>query len=236
METKMDKKINTIAKVGRILATIAAVFMILGAVAAATGIGVVSSMPKDALAVEVTGTADVTAKGEILESITEAIIDSAKGGEGKIMLGDSNLAIGDVEDSIPEDVTAVKTDKGFTLSVAGKRLDISTQAIKVTLVLSFLNTVCLIVVLFMIRALMKAIEKCETPFCDDVIKKMKNFGYSLIPLAVLSGTSENAWNFLDVGVHAGIDIKVVFVILVVFMLTMIFSYGASLQKESDETL
>ncbi len=236
METRMDKKINTVAKVGRILATIAAVFMILGCIASAVGIGVTASLPKDAILVDVTGTADVTAKGEMLESITDAIIDSAKGGEGKVMLGDSNVAIGDVEDSIPEGVTAQKTDKGFTLSVANKRLDISTQAITTALILSLLNAVCLTVVLFMIRALMKSIEKCETPFCDEVIRKMKNFGYSLIPLAVLSGTSENAWNLLDVGVHGGIDLKVVFVILVVFMLVMIFSYGAALQKESDETL
>ncbi|MBQ7740757.1 MAG: DUF2975 domain-containing protein [Eubacterium sp.] len=236
METKMNKKINTFAKIGRILATIAAVFMILGAVAASVGISVVASLPKDALAVEVTGTADITAKGKILESVTNAVIDSSKGGEGKIMLGDSNVAIGDVEDSIPDGVTAQKTEKGFALSVADKRLDISTQAITVSLVLSLLNTICLAVVLFMIRALMKSIEKCETPFCNDVIKKMKNFGYSLIPLAVLSGTSENAWNVLDVGIHPGIDIKVVFIILVVFMLAMIFSYGAELQKQSDETL
>ena len=236
METKMDKKINTIAKVGRILATIAAVFMILGCIASAVGIGVTASMPKDSLMVDVTGIADVTAKGEVLESITDAIIDSAKGGKGKVMLGDSNVAIGDVEDSIPEGVTAQKTDKGFTLSVENKRLNISTQAITTVLIFSFLNTVCLTVVLFMIRALMKSIEKCETPFCNDVIRKMKNFGYSLIPLAVLSGTSENTWNILDVGVHAGIDLKVVFVILVVFMLVMVFSYGAELQKQSDETL
>ena len=236
MENGMNKKINTIAKVGRILATIAAVFMILGSVASAAGIGVVSSMPKDAISVEITGTADVTAKGNMLESITNAVIDSANGGKGKVMLGDSNVAIGDVEDSIPEGVTAQKTDKGIALSVENKRLDVSTQAITVSLVLTFLNTICLVVVLFMIRALMKSIEKCETPFCNDVIRKMKNFGYSLIPLAVLSGTSENTWNILDVGVHAGIDLKVVFVILVVFMLVMVFSYGAELQKQSDETL
>ena len=236
METKMDNKINTIGKIGRIFTTIIAVFMILAPVATAVGIGVAASLPKDALAVEVTGTADVTAKGKILESVTNAVIDSSKGGEGKIMLGDSNVAIGDVEDSIPEGVTAQKTDKGFTLSVENKRLNISTQSITTVLIFSFLNTVCLTVVLFMIRALMKSIEKCETPFCDEVIRKMKNFGYSLIPLAVLSGTSENAWNILDVGVHGGIDLKVVFVILVVFMLVMIFSYGAELQKQSDETL
>ena len=236
METKMDKKINIIGKVGRIIATIAAVFMILGAVATVAGIGVVSSMPDDALAVEVTGTADVTAKGELLEGISDAIIDSAKGGDGKIMLGDSNVAVGDVKDSVPDGVTAQKTDKGFTLGVNGKRLDISINAIRVSLIVTLLNTVCLIVVLFMVRALMKAIERSETPFCDDVIRKMKNFGFSLIPLAILSGVSENSWNILDVGVHAGVDLKVVFGILIVFMLVMIFSYGAELQKQSDETL
>ena len=95
------------------------------------------------------------------------------------------------------------------------------------------------VVLFTIRALMKAIEKSDTPFCDNVIKKMNLFGYSLIPLAFLSGTSENAWDSLltlGANVNPGIDLKVVFGILVVFMLVMIFSYGAALQKESDETL
>lgn len=236
METKMKKRINTIAKVGRILATIAAVFMIIGAVAFAAGIGVVASMPEDALSVEVTGTADVTAKGKILESVTDAIIDSAKGGKGKIMIGDTNIAIGDVKDSIPEDVTARKTENGFTLGVNSHRLDISKKGVLTAFSFTFLDTVCITVVLFMIRALMKAIEKCETPFCDDVIKKMRNFGFSLIPLAVFSGTSESAWNFLSVNFHIGIDLKVVFGIIVVFMLVMIFTYGASLQKESDETL
>ena len=236
METKMNNKINTIAKIGRIIATIVAVFMILGAAAAAAGIGVVASMPKDALSVDITGTADVTAKGKVFESVADAIIDSAKGGEGKIMLGDSNVAIGDVEDSIPEDITAEKTDKGFTLSVNSRRLALSVKAVLYALVITLCNTVCIIVVLFMIRALMKAIENCETPFCDDVITKMKRFGHSLIPLAVFSGTSENAWNFVSAEVHTGIDLKVVFGILVVFMLVMIFSYGAELQKQSDETL
>ena len=117
METKMDRKINTFAKIGRILSTIAAVFMIIGAIAVTAGIGITASMPDDALAVEVTGTADVTAKGKVLESIGNAIIDSSEGGDGKIYLGDegtSNVAVGDVKDSVPEGVTAQKTDKGFT--------------------------------------------------------------------------------------------------------------------------
>ena len=235
----MDGKINTIAKVGRILTTIAAVFMIIAAVAVATGIGITASMPKEALQVEVSGTADVTAKGEVLESITNAIIDSSNGGKGLIKIGDSNIAIGDVEDSVPEDVTAQKTEKGVTLSVDKMNLDLTVKSVMTALIFTFINSVLTIVVLFFVRALLKSIEGCETPFCDDVIKKMRGFGFSLIPLAFFSGISENAWNsLLTVGanVHFGIDLKVVFGILIVFMLTMIFSYGAELQKQSDETL
>jgi len=235
----MDKKINKIAKLGRILSTIAAVFMIIAAVALAAGIGITAAMPKEALQVELNGTADVTAKGEVLESIANAIIDSSEGGKGVIKLGDSDIAVGDVEDSVPDDVNAQKTDKGLTLSVSDYKLDLTVDSIRVALIFSFINTLCVIVVLFMIRALLKSIERCETPFSDDVIKKMRNFGFSLIPLAILNGTSENVWDSLKTigaNVHFGVDLKIVFGILIVFMLTMIFTYGAQLQKQSDETL
>ena len=235
----MDKKINTIAKIGRIITTIAAVFMIIAAVAVAAGIAVTASMPKEALQVELSGTADVTAKGEVLESLANAIIDSSEGGKGLIKIGDSDIAIGDVEDSVPDDITAQKTDKGLTLSVNGYKMNLTVKSVLVTLIFTLLNTACLIVVLFMIRALLKSIERCETPFCDDVIRKMRNFGFSLIPLAIFNGTSENAWDSLTnlgANIHFGVDFKVVFGILIVFMLAMIFSYGAQLQKQSDETL
>lgn len=235
----MNKKINTIAKIGRIVATIAAVFMILGAIAAAAGIGITASMPKEALQVEISGTADVTAKGEVLESIANAIIDSSKGGKGEIKLGDSNVAVGDVEDSVPDDVTAKKTDKGLTLSVDGYKLDLTVKSVMTALIFTFLNTLCVIVVLFTVRALFKSIENSKTPFCDDVIKKMRAFGFSLIPLAVFNGTSENAWDSIKTvgaNINLGVDFKIVFGILIVFMLAMIFTYGAQLQKQSDETL
>ena len=235
----MNKKINTIAKIGRIITTIVAVFTILAAACTVAGIGVTASLPKDALSVEITGSADVTAKGKVLESISDAIIDSSKGGEGKVMVGDSNVAVGDVEGALPEGVAAEKTDKGLNLSVNSKRLNININAIIATLTLSLVNTICVIVILFMVRKLMKSLEKCETPFCTDVIKNMKHFAYSLIPFAILNGTSESAWDSitsLGVRVHLGIDFTVVFGILIVFMLIMIFSYGAELQKQSDETL
>ncbi|MBQ9807346.1 MAG: hypothetical protein IJM55_00580 [Ruminococcus sp.] len=73
--------------------------------------------------------------------------------------------------------------------------------------------------------LAKALEKCDSPFEDSVMKAMGNFGKSLIPMAVfmvvlrgLSGVS----TFLA--------------ILVVLLFIQVFKYGAKLQKESDETL
>lgn len=236
MEKTMDKKINTIAKVGRILTSILIVLMILATLATAAGIGITAAMPKDALSVEVTGTADITAKGDVLGSICDAIIDSSQGGKGQIMLGDSNIAVGDVENSLPEGVKARVTDKGIALSVESQQLDLSVGSVLRALVMTLLNAICTIVVLFMIRALMRSLEKCETPFCDDVIKNMKRFGYSLIPFAVFSGTLDGAWQSILSEGQIGIDLTVVFGILVVFMLVMIFSYGAALQKESDETL
>lgn len=240
METKMDRKINVIARIGRILTTILAVFMILAAVATAIGVGVVASMPKDSLSVSVTGTADITAKGEILESVVNAVVDATEGGDGKIYLGESDgktaVAVGDMKGAVPEGVTAEKTEKGISLDVSSYQLDITVSSVLRALIFWLLDMVCAIVVLFMIRALMKAIEQSETPFCEPVIKKMKAFGFSLIPFAVFSGTTDGAWSTLLSGSGGGINLTVVFGVLVVFMLVMIFSYGAELQKQSDETL
>ena len=97
----------------------------------------------------------------------------------------------------------------------------------------------IVVTLFMLRSLFKAFEKCETPFCTEVISKIKNFGYSLIPFIVLKSAVDTAWgSILSTGFEGSvnIDFTMVIAILIVFMLAMIFGYGAELQQQSDETL
>ncbi len=114
------------------------------------------------------------------------------------------------------------------LSIDGDVEEITGSQIK-----GFVFKKCLIATLFcaaMFVALLfggklaKTLEKCETPFSDDVIHKLVNFGKALIPLgvlALLTGTT---------------GIPIAFGILIIFLFVSLFKYGAELQKEADETV
>jgi hypothetical protein len=69
----------------------------------------------------------------VLETVASAILDASEGGKGTVTVGDSNIAIGDVEDSVPEDVAVTKTDKGIIMSVENKRLDLNVKAVTLAL-------------------------------------------------------------------------------------------------------
>ncbi len=81
----------------------------------------------------------------------------------------------------------------------------------------------LIVVIFAGK-LAKALEICQSPFEESVTKAMKHFAFSLIPAG---------FTFVTDG---SLNLTMVLIILAVIIFSYIFSYGAKLQQESDETL
>ena len=102
-----------------------------------------------------------------------------------------------------------------------------------------LNVVMVMVTLCFVSSLCKAFRDCESPFEENVVKKMSNLAYSLIPWAVFSTITNSVANSLlqnKVSVNLTVDIGVIIIVLVVFVLVHIFKYGAMLQQESDETL
>ncbi len=102
-----------------------------------------------------------------------------------------------------------------------------------------LNVTMVMVTLCFISALCKAFRDCESPFEENVVKKMSNLAYSLIPWAVFSTITNSVADSLlqnKISVNFTVDLGVIMIVLVVFVLVHIFKYGAMLQQESDETL
>lgn len=92
---------------------------------------------------------------------------------------------------------------------------------------------------WMLRRLFAGLTICESPFCTEVVAKMRNFGFSLLPVFVFASASETALgSFLTAGKSTNVSIQ--WGILIAFVVTMalvsVFRYGVQLQKESDETL
>ncbi|MBQ9136814.1 MAG: DUF2975 domain-containing protein [Lachnospiraceae bacterium] len=95
------------------------------------------------------------------------------------------------------------------------------------------------VTLFFISALCKAFRDCQSPFEENVIRKMQNFAIALIPWAIVSTVVNSITNSLlnnKLSIIFSVDLGVVLIVLVVLVLVYIFKYGAVLQQESDETL
>ncbi len=95
------------------------------------------------------------------------------------------------------------------------------------------------VTLYFIGFLCKAFRDCESPFEENVIKKMQHLAYALIPWTVASSLVEIVINNIirgNKGIALSVDFGVILVVLLVFLLAYIFKYGAILQQESDETL
>lgn len=93
--------------------------------------------------------------------------------------------------------------------------------------------------LWMLRRLFAVLTRCESPFCCEVVNRMRGFGFSLLPAAVFASIGVTMLgSFLTAGKSTNVSIQ--WGVLIAFVVTMalvaVFKYGVQLQKESDETL
>jgi len=243
MESKTKRNINIIGKIGRIVTMILIVVMILASVGTAIATVFAATLPKEAINVTINGTAEIGTDGNLFKEFKEVLSLSQIEDKAELGLvggadGTTSLIIAG-DDDILDGATLSETEKGYKVDFNAKTISISLGRIIYGLIATLVYLICIVVTLFMLRALMKSIEKCDSPFTEDIIKNMRKFGFSLIPFVVLKGIVSSVWSGLfstgfDIGIN--LDFAMILVILVVFMLSMIFSYGAELQRQSDETL
>ena len=223
MENKNIKTINGMGKACRIISRIAMIFCIIGAVAMIAGAVFVKMIPADRI--NITGNAD--AKIEIDFSglpVSEDNAEDIMNAQGVIEKDKIK-----VNEFIALDYEISEIDENKAeIGIKGDFSQLSKEEIiketLIDIISGFIELVCMAVVFGFAASLAKAVEKCETPFTDEIISKMKKFGYSLIPLAVFGGIAN------------GSLLTMALLVLVIIMVINIFAYGAQLQKQSDETI
>lgn len=229
MNKSIKSKINIFGKVGKIITTVIIVLLLVAEGFMLTGVVIMAFVPKDAVTMDVTGNAKFQVNTEFFN------IDD---GEFSFKLGEADVKLGKYDDS--KVVTAIKDGKLTVDANAGNvRFDL-TDAIKV-MICFMIRVAAIVVVLFFFRALMKQFMLCDTPFSDEVIKKLRAFAIALIPAMAVSMISYTFFVQLFSGVIGGgaffrLDLVGIGFVVVVFVLTAIFKYGAQLQKDYDETV
>ena len=135
------------------------------------------------------------------------------------------------------------------ISLEGRNMVVDTQAkMPRTIQLSNLTLVCISGLVLCIASLVsmifagkvcKAFRDCQSPFEENVIRRMQYFAYSLIPTVLLESVVAGSIGYFlgnTDGIGVNLNVSTILVVLVVFALVYVFKYGALLQQESDETL
>ena len=220
MKNDNIKKINSLGKVGKILSTILIVITTISMVAMIISCAAVCTLPENFL--------DVNGKWS---SVTVADFSSPliNGSEGLEDYSDEVELHGLKIKSFSKE-TADSNNKDIITTTSETTIEGNASkplrffGILVTVVITIFLALLMVSLRFA-KTLCKALEKCETPFAEDVVQKMRNFAISLIP-----------WGLFAVGACGIGAVGVVFIIIVVMLFSAIFRHGAELQRQSDETL
>lgn len=234
MKENAIKKINTMGKVGTIVALVAKIFVIVLLSLSVIGFVGVLVLPSNLCTVKIDGRAKVgidlshfgvEMNDEVNKEITENVNENVD-----ITYAGNHFSVDNVQTN----------DKGFNFDAGATLSEFNIKDVAWVLAGAIIYLILLLISTIYAGRLAKSFRSCQSPFEETVIKRMKQFAYSLIPWAVSSSVigaiQQRIWIASSKNIALSLDISMVIVVLVILALAYIFQYGAVLQKESDETL
>ena len=238
MKQNAISKINKMGQIGGYLTLVAKIFIIIGIIGCLVGAIIFAMIPENSISVNVSNhigySVDFSSLGIKMDEkqIQEAqdkiamntgITTSVKDNHAEYVISDISI-----------------TEDGVNGQAVTEPITMNLSILPLVFVAGTINIGMALVTLFFVGSLCKAFRYCESPFEENVIKKMQNLAISLIPWTIISSIADNfVTNLINVGnfeFGIRVDFNVVLVIILIFVLVYIFKYGAVLQRESDETL
>jgi len=234
MKTEIITKVNKIGKAGEIISNIGKVIISIGAIACLVAGIILTVLPDDMVMIHVDGKAAVE-------------INMPMVGNNIVTSDGSNVVIGSVSANGSLELNGIEygivgmtsTEKGFLMEAEADGYTLSFNQLTSTVYLAAVTCVVIWVAMHFISKLCKLFKECETPFTEEIVQALKKLAIALIPMAFLSNLTTSVTESImtgNVNIVIGVDVTTILLVLLVFMLSAIFSYGTMLQQESDETL
>lgn len=233
MKEQAIQKINKIGKISSIFALIGKIIVGIGLVCTIIGAIICFAIPKDLVEITTAGAmvmdVDFTALGVDMAEFQDEEAREEAVAEMKESISDEEFTVIDVSmDETGAQIAGTMAEYSFTIRDGAWAVVIAAVALAMTFVtLWFVGNLC------------KAFRDCQSPFEENVIKRMKHLAVALIPWCIISSVSDSTFSSIVSGKPSfslSVDLGMVLVVLVVLVLVYIFKYGAVLQQESDETL
>jgi len=242
MEQSIKKKVNRIGIVGQIVSIILIVLMAAACVALLASGVVLAVLPQDAVVIGVSTDMDVTVGNSLIGAVRDQIPDDPTELDAIMKVNGTEFV----------DMQMEKTADGLMIHAISDRVQFNLHRMVYAMFAGLVYCATLLVVFIFLKRLADGFRRCDTPFADDVVKRMTVFAWVLVGGAVVSSIAESIANAmmqrsldlsfalnpagLDTGFEFSFNFAPIFIALIVLFLVMIFRYGAQLQKEADETL
>lgn len=236
MNNSSIKKINTAGIIGYIVSIILIICTIGGMVGIAIATGGAIAVSNSDINVKIATNININSTGNFLDKLNSFIsIDGVE--DLSTLTNETNKGI-KIEDNDLSELSVKEENGGLVINAKTNEITISMKNIIVALISAFIFLGAVTVSLYMVKAFMKSLKNCETPFSEDVIKNMTRFGTSLICVIVLNIILSGFWSILTSGINykPSINFGSILLVAIIYILIIIFKYGAKLQHESDETL
>ena len=230
MENSVKRKINIFGKVMKIITTVVIVFLLVAEGFMLTGGVIVAAVPKDSITVKARVNADANLNMRYFG------IEDYEPGQNRFFfdVGGNRIAIGEFGNG---EIQVSNEDGTLNLNADVRNLHFDLNDALLLIVYGMVSLASVIVALFFFKALMKEFMICDSPFCDGVVRKMRNFAIALIPCVVVAeGMKKAIAAIISNTITLDFNLVSAGFVIVIFVLTMIFKYGAELQKEHDETV
>lgn len=242
MESNIKRKVNRIGLVGQIASIILIVLMAVACVGLVIGGIALSVLPQDGVVVGFASDMDVTVGKSLIGKWMSEIPDDPSELNAQLSVNGNDFT----------DMQMEKTEDGLLIHAATDRMEFRLNRLASAVFTGLIYCAALLVVFIFLKRLSDGFRRCDTPFSDDVIHRMTVFAWVLLIGSVVSSVAEAIVNSLihrsldlsfslnPAGMDSGFDVSFsiapILIALIVLFLTMIFRYGAQLQKEADETL
>ena len=234
MKEEAISKMNKIGKIGSIIAKIMKIILIVALVVCIVVTIAVAILPENLVNLKVNGEAEI---GIDVSEFDITFTDADKE-EIKEEVSSNNADV-DIN-GLDYNATAVDVgDSGFVITANANSRMVNLDDLLLIMIVATATLVLSIITASYAGGICKSLSVCTTPFDSDITDKMQRLAISLIPWALMSSVTESIINTIltdKVSILLGVDLGVVFVIVIIFILVQIFKYGAILQQESDETL
>ncbi|MDO4466448.1 MAG: DUF2975 domain-containing protein [Bacillota bacterium] len=233
MKEKALKRIRRMGKVGLFFTVIAQIVVTLGMVAMILGAVACAFLPANLISIDLQGETKVVvnvdsvkklSKSSDAEDLEKLVEKWSK--EGKLYVDGKEHVIGEV-------------------SKDGKKLNIQTSTkipsvINMTTLRNILGVTALyffiiFITLMGLNKLCRAIKNCESPFENEVVKRLRRFSYTLWPWVIANSAMTSIMALLmndTSSISIRINMGMLAVVLATSGIVYVFKYGAYIQQEA----